>query len=103
MEIRKCPILDDTHFKLYKVSKRLSPEINLEPQNDFLTKLTKIHPQGKKLVQVQLNVFLCIIVQNRDVISETENEDLLPKMLGLGWGESAKLSALSPTHTIQVV
>ena len=49
------------------------------------------------------NVFLCIIVQNRDVISGTENEDLLPKMLGLGWGESAKLSALSPTHTIQVV
>ena len=42
-------------------------------------------------------------MQNRDVISETENEDLLPKMLGLGWGESAKLSALSPTHTIQVV
>ena len=52
---------------------------------------------------IKLNVFLCIIVQNRDVISGTENEDLLPKMLGLGWGESAKLSALSPTHTIQVV
>ena len=42
-------------------------------------------------------------MQNRDVISGTENEDLLPKMFGLGWGESAKLSALSPTHTIQVV